>query len=993
EFQDTDPVQWDIFSELFLHPVTAPEGVADQADSTALVFVGDPKQAIYAFRGANIHTYLDAIESVGDQRELTTNHRSDGALLHAIGTLLDGTTFGEASIGFTPVAAAERSLESRLNGPEGVVPALSIRLVHGPDVCETKSKSPDKVTAPLARRAIYGDLVSHVRDLLDREHLIPQGANGKPPERVVASHIAVLVKSGNEANDVQCELLAQGIPAVLARGTSVLRSPAGEQWRWLLEALSRPSDPARARTFALSWFEGRSVEWLDASTDDDMAAVHDRLHQWSATLATSGLAALLRRLWSETGVAARVLARSDGDRALTDLEHVAELLRTEAPSDHPSAASLLALLDEDLSEPDLNTDRMGDKASRRVESDADSVQIMTVWVAKGLEFPIVLCPTMWSNRSGGPVIYQDEDSGRRVCDAAPVVGKPPPDPWPNKSEADARKGLADRERDGESLRLLYVALTRARHQTVVWWAPVQGCNRTGLARVLFARADQAIDPAAFAAKTVKIPPPGETLGLLRTLMAPAGDAAEVIEVHPAGAPPEPRAVAHGADGALVLAISTLDRLPDRSSRRWSFTAITSGAVHVGASASAESTEDVRVTVDEPVDDDVAAFGGEPPASSSPSIVPDGCDRAPSEASRPEALTDAPTTGAQGQLAFPSSDADSVQPTELENGVASSGAFGEGGADATSLSPLAWLPAGAEFGTLVHSVFEHVDPSTPDLDTALAAEVERQLGWRNLDLRPVAPVATAAAAGEAAAHPELDPDRATDAHGRALLVAGLRTAIDTPLGPLVHHRTLRNIGAGDRLAELGFDLRLAGPAADGAARPLPSVRRIGEIVLRHLDAHDPYRAWAQDLAAGAIDVSLAGHLTGEIDAVLRVRPDGGGPERFVVVDYKTNRLHERGREPQSGAYGPRPLVEAMHHSHYPLQALLYLVALHRYLRWRQPDYDPTVHLGGAAYLFVRGMTGPGGEVTGGVPHGVASWPVPPVLVAALSDLLAGQDAAS
>jgi exodeoxyribonuclease V beta subunit len=115
-------------------------------------------------------------------------------------------------------------------------------------------------------------------------------------------------------------------------------------------------------------------------------------------------------------------------------------------------------------------------------------------------------------------------------------------------------------------------------------------------------------------------------------------------------------------------------------------------------------------------------------------------------------------------------------------------------------------------------------------------------------------------------------------------------------------------------------------------------------------------------------------------------DDGEP-RFVVVDYKTNRLTPRGAVASSDDYAPPGLVKAMAEHHYPLQALLYSVALHRYLRWRQPGYDPAVHLGGVAYLFVRGMVGAATPVTDGMRHGAFTWKVPSDLVVELSDLLA------
>src|SRR5205823_5957447 len=131
-------------------------------------------------------------------------------------------------------------------------------------------------------------------------------------------------------------------------------------------------------------------------------------------------------------------------------------------------------------------------------------------------------------------------------------------------------------------------------------------------------------------------------------------------------------------------------------------------------------------------------------------------------------------------------------------------------------------------------------------------------------------------------------------------------------------------------------------------------------------------------------TLRGYLTGSIDAVLRVRDP---QPRYLVADYKTNWLGpaEPGRL-RVGDYTPDRLAEAMMAAHYPLQALLYAVALHRMLRWRQPGYDPDRHLGGIVYLFLRGMAGPDAPTVDGVPYGVFGWRPPPALVVELSDLL-------
>ena len=147
-----------------------------------------------------------------------------------------------------------------------------------------------------------------------------------------------------------------------------------------------------------------------------------------------------------------------------------------------------------------------------------------------------------------------------------------------------------------------------------------------------------------------------------------------------------------------------------------------------------------------------------------------------------------------------------------------------------------------------------------------------------------------------------------------------------------------------------------------------------------------RAYADKLDNPSLgDQVLRGYLSGSIDVVLRV----GAEPRFVVVDYKTNRLGEPGQPVGALDYTQAKMTEAMLHSHYPLQALLYSVVLHRYLRWRQPDYEPSRHLGGVVYLYVRGMCGPETPVVDGIPSGAFTWLPPSELIVELSDLLAGE----
>ncbi len=272
-----------------------------------------------------------------------------------------------------------------------------------------------------------------------------------------------------------------------------------------------------------------------------------------------------------------------------------------------------------------------------------------------------------------------------------------------------------------------------------------------------------------------------------------------------------------------------------------------------------------------------------------------------------------------------------------------------------LSPMSDLPAGAGFGSLIHGVLEHADPQAPDLAAELTARVTEQLRWWPVDAT-------------------VDD-----------LVAGLLPMFDSPLGPVADDLTLRDVPLSDRLSELDFEIPLA-----GGDRPDPDVapvllRRMADVLERHLPPDDVLAGYPAHLRGPVGEQALRGYLGGSIDAVLRV----GAPRRYVVVDWKTNRLGVPDEPVTALDYTPALMAESMIHAHYPLQALLYSVVVHRYLRWRVEGYDPEQHLGGIAYLYVRGMCGPDTPVVDGTPCGVFTWRPPAAAIVELSDLLAGR----
>ncbi len=880
EFQDTDPVQWAIFEALF----------ADPAHGTRLVLVGDPKQAIYGFRGADIHTYQRAVSSSAERFSLDTNWRSDKAVLQGVETLLRGLTFGSSSIRFRPVQAPPRHEKTRLSTS------------HGSPVAPVTVRMPITDGKPNARsgqRAVVADLAAHLADLLDRGR-IPDRSSKEPGalRPIEPRDIAVLVKAKSEAAPIQRELRRLGIDAVFSGIGSVLDSPAATQWRWLLEAVAQPFDARRARTAALSWFVGWTADRLAASTDQELGAEQERFQRWGDVLVARGVADFVRVVRGDSAVVDRVLAATDGERNITDIDHLGELFIRTAPH-NVGPAGLIRVFD--LLADQTTTEGTDDPAARRIESEADAVQIMTAHVSKGLQFPVVCLPMFFKGpQQSAPYFFADEV----VAGAPPVrsVDIANDLDWPDAEAAKQRKDLAAAEAAGDQLRLLYVAITRAEHHLAIWWSRYQGTSSSPLSKVLFSRNDDAsfiVEGDAVAA--AKEPKDHPITPVIEYLVAASSGNLSVVAVpgpHGRFPSPPPRPAARIDD----LSIDRVTRVLDRRRGRTSFSSLTKNSHGV-----AGAVEPLPLLTLADPENELATAGG--------------TDEGP----EPIDELNAPSpTGPAGAL------------------------------------PLGAFQGANRFGTLVHDILEVTDFTADPLNDHLAPLVTRHVSRSGLTLDHTA------------------------------LTAGLIACLESPLGEIFEHRTLRDIGPGDRLNEMRFQLNMGATLAaedppHGPAADLPSA--IIEVLRRHLAADDPPHLWAESLA-GVLDRStLAGHLEGFVDLIARVRTTGGA-QRFTVVDYKTNNLTPFGEEPSIDHYRPDALVPAMTRNHYPLQALLYSVALHRYLRHRIDGYEPAVNFGGIAYLFVRGMAGPHTPVTGGKAHGVYAWRPADGLVEELSDLLDG-----
>jgi exodeoxyribonuclease V beta subunit len=856
EFQDTDPIQWDIMRRAF--------------GAGTLVLIGDPKQAIYAFRGADVYAYLEAARAAATQQTLQVNWRSDQGLIDAYDALFGGARLGHEGIVYREVRAAAPNRAPRLSGAPVGAP-LRVRVVHRdePSIARTQGGFARNASA---REHIAKDLAADLVALLGSGAEIERRADDGTVvahERVAPGHVAVLVRTHRNAALIRDELDAAGIPAVINGAGSVFGTPPARDWLRLLEAIERPTSSTRARAAALTPFLGWTAERVACADEAAWEEVHRRLHLWARVLRAKGVASLSEAVTLAEGLPARVLGLADGERRLTDLRHVGQLLHAAATTEQLGTTALTSWLRRRIAEAEQDT---GDEErSRRLESDAEAVQVLTIHRSKGLEFPIVYLPFVWESGyvpPGLPVTYHDPAAGdeRRIDVGLEGV------------EFERHKQQHLVEERGEDLRLAYVALTRAQHQAVVWWSGSWDSRHSALGRLLFARAeDGTVAPMGRSTPT--------DTAVVRQLEALAASARGCISVERStlglpvtwSGPPRER---------TPLSASRFDRALDWGWRRTSYSDITAGA------------HDARVA-SEPEEPVVA---DEPAPPTLPAAAPDAGD------------------------------------AELR----------------AVPSLLAGMPAGVHVGTLVHRVFEAADFAAPDLDAELAAHVAAAQARRHVDVG--------------------DP---------AAVVAGLRAAIETPLGPLAGGARLRDVARADRLDELDFELPLAGGDAPTGRLALDAV---AAVLRAHLPAGDPLAGYADRLADPALRHTVRGYLTGSIDLVVRLG------DAFAIVDYKTNWLAPPGEELSAWHHRPAALAAEMERAHYGLQALLYTAALHRYLRWRVPGYDPDRQLAGVLYLFVRGMSGAATPVVDGTPCGVFAWRPSGALVEALSDALDRGEAA-
>lgn len=456
EFQDTDPVQYDNFRRVFA------------ASGLPVFFVGDPKQAIYSFRGADIFTYLQAKQDAQQTYTLGKNWRSHISLVEAVNSLFmqKPAPFIYEQIPFVEVDAS-RNEQPALQVDDGEQAALQF--------CYVDSDKP--LTKEMMTAVAVEQTTNEIAGLLNlaadnKARLLDEDTKQSRP--LTGGDIAVLVPNHRQAQLIQQALRLRGINSVQQGKENVFASKQAADIFCLLLALAQPDHQQRLSTLLAGPLFQYSAEALYAIQQDELRwnELMDQLQLLQQRWQQSGFMAMFRALLQLDNGLQRLLKQADGERQLTNFLHLAELIQAESARQNHHIESVVQWFARQQEASAVEDET----AQLRLESDAALVKIMTIHSSKGLEYPIVFCPFSWIARTikNTTDIVEFHDPQNQYQPSVALAD-------PLLSEA---QQVAEEEQQAEALRLLYVALTRARERCVIVWGNVKEIQQSALYQLL-----------------------------------------------------------------------------------------------------------------------------------------------------------------------------------------------------------------------------------------------------------------------------------------------------------------------------------------------------------------------------------------------------------------------------------------------------------------------------------------------------------------------------
>lgn len=435
EFQDTDTVQYGIFRAIY-------------GESSA-VYVGDPKQAIYAFRGADVFSYLGAVNDVGGRvHTLTTNRRSDPGVVGAVNTLFSLRT---------PPFILEGI------GMEDAIP-------HHEENRSTFDPSMEVVF--LAQDQVKGSIAAAVAPIVANEVALLLDSNAEIENRPVGpGDVAVLCRSNKQALAVTDALRALNIPVSLDGGSSVLSTEIASDLGSVLEAALMPGDSSLLRRALLTSLVGVSPYELANMTDELWTEWVSRFRDWNDTWHSQGvvrfLEDMLRSTEAETTIARHPAAR----RVLTDVLHIEELLLRGERERRRNPVALMQWFRRLKEDSPGNGAMAREDLQQRPDAESGAVRVSTVHKSKGLEYGVVYCPFTWRGTFGDVAVkFHDEHRNIKID-----LGS---------NDRKTHEQISEQETFSEALRLLYVAVTRAKYRCTLFWGRGKNWKKSALGYLL-----------------------------------------------------------------------------------------------------------------------------------------------------------------------------------------------------------------------------------------------------------------------------------------------------------------------------------------------------------------------------------------------------------------------------------------------------------------------------------------------------------------------------
>ncbi len=503
EFQDTDALQEQIFQRIFAAP-----------DETRrwLFLIGDPKQAIYGFRGADVFSYLAAATRAERRLTLKTNFRSTQPLVSATNAIFQSNerAFVVEGIGFEPAKAKGDQDQHAFKG-DG--PAAPLRIWTWEGEADTPI---GEIRDELAQAT-----ASEIARLLSGSAKI-----GEAPVR--PENIAVLTVSNDEATRMQQELRALRVPSVLLSNGSVFSSPEAADLLALLAAMALPSEERRVRTALLTGLLGLTLTELQALADDEPAWERklQLFHSWHEAWLRGGFIAAFRRAVRDAGIRTRLVAHPDGERRLTNLVHLSELVQCAAMEEQLTPKATLEWLARRIDDAAKSPRAAEEEHELRLERDDEAVRIITIHKSKGLQYEIVFCPFSWKGLNGKDKKSATfhEPGGQLVLD----LGS-------NEIADHLERELS--EKLAEQVRLFYVAITRARVRCDVALAFTEKATDSAANWLLQQPPAEAGDDTGRLSEHFKTLAGGTWRRNLEALAERSGGAVALVDVPPAGAAP------------------------------------------------------------------------------------------------------------------------------------------------------------------------------------------------------------------------------------------------------------------------------------------------------------------------------------------------------------------------------------------------------------------------------------------------------------------------